>query len=50
MLEELGDNGAVAIDKVLADLPDDFPQEIAASIAEGAKTRLGQIDALAAAD
>lgn len=50
MLEELGDTGVAAIDKVLAGLPSDFPQAIAASIAEGAKTRLGQIDAFAAVD
>ena len=49
-LEELGDTGAAAIDKVLADLPDKFPQEIATSIADGAKARLKQIGPLATAD
>jgi len=50
MLEELGDTGAAAIDKVLADLPDNFPREIATSIAEGAKARLEQVGVHATAD
>ena len=50
MLEELGDTGAAAIDKVLADLPDNFPREIATSIAQGAKARLEQIGVQATAD
>lgn len=50
MLDELGDTGAEMIDKVLADLPREFPQDIAQSIGDGAKARLGQIGALATAE
>jgi serine/threonine-protein kinase HipA len=50
MMEKLADTGPEAIDKVLSELPGDFPQGIASSIAEGAKVRLRQINALAVAD
>lgn len=48
MLEELADTGAQAIDAVLDDLPDDFPQRIAQSISRAAKDRLGRIGLMSA--
>jgi serine/threonine-protein kinase HipA len=49
MLDELGDTGAGAIDKVLDELPWDFPADIAESISDGAKARLKQIGAFVTA-
>ncbi|MBX9588976.1 MAG: type II toxin-antitoxin system HipA family toxin [Hyphomonadaceae bacterium] len=43
IMEELGDTGAAAIDKVIGELPKGFPQKLAKSIADGAKARLGKI-------
>jgi serine/threonine-protein kinase HipA len=42
-IEDLGDTGAVAIDKTLSTLPSDFPDSVASSIGNAAKKRLGQL-------
>jgi hypothetical protein len=41
-IEELLDAGTSKIDRTLRQLPKDFPEAIATSIAEAAKRRLGQ--------
>jgi serine/threonine-protein kinase HipA len=43
LIQQLGDTAAKSIDQVLDALPKDFPQKIAASIADGAKRRLNTL-------
>ncbi len=45
LVEELRDTAAAAIDKTLARLPPNFPESLAASIAEGAKRRVNLLRA-----
>ena len=40
MVEEIGDNGKVAIDQVLSKLPDAFPAAVAGPISDSAKRRI----------
>jgi serine/threonine-protein kinase HipA len=49
MLDELGDTAAATTDATIAALPDDFPQDIADSIAGGIKSRLRMIGLAATA-
>jgi len=50
MLEELAETGAGRMEEVLNDLPDGFPDELAASIVGAAKDRLERIGLMRAAE
>lgn len=45
VIQQIGDTAVKSIDQVLAALPKDFPANIAASIADGAKRRLNSLTA-----